>query len=110
MLPPEPRTSGFSYRVERKSGSDGTFTAIGTTSGSRFTAEQQPIGRQFYRITATDGQGNTITSPATSVEMGIGPYPNPARNTVTVRLRTDASQSVRVAVYDELGRRVHRDR
>jgi len=114
-LPPGTR-DGFSYQVERRAGTTGDFVAIDlpssktTVSPVRFTAERQPTGLQFYRIRATDGRGNTIASPAASVETGLGPYPNPARSTVTVHLRTDESQRVQVQVYDELGRRVYTDR
>lgn len=109
-----PRT--FSYRLERRAGTTGAFnfldgiTPMTTSDRVRFTAERQPTGTQFYRIRATDDRGNTLASPAASVETGIGPYPNPARSSVTVHLRTDARQSVQVQVYDELGRRVYTNR
>ena len=114
-LPPGTRST-FSYRVERRAGTTGDFVVLEdvlpttTTDRVRFTAGRQPTGTQFYRIRATDDRGNTIASPAASVETGIGPYPNPARSAVTVHLRTDASQDVQVQVYDELGRRVYTNR
>jgi hypothetical protein len=114
-LPPGTR-DGFSYQVQRRAGTTGDFVSIDSRSSKttmnpvRFTAERQPTGTQFYRIRATDDRGNTLASPAASVETGIGPYPNPARSAVTVHLRTDARQSVQVQVYDELGRRVYTNR
>jgi hypothetical protein len=114
-LPPGTRAS-FSYRLERRAGTRGDFVPRDglapeeVTTRVRFAADRQPTGIQFYRIRATDDRGNTITSPAASVETGIGPYPNPARRSVTINLRTDASQSVQVQVYDELGRRVYTNR
>ena len=114
-LPPGTRET-FSYRGERRPGIAGDFRSLDGSMPMkmgdrvRFTADRQPTGTQFYRIRATDDQGNTIASSAASVETGIGPYPNPARSTVTINLRTDVSQSVQVQVYDELGRRVYANR
>jgi hypothetical protein len=110
-------TAGFSYDVERRRGADGPFEVLGTTQERRFDARLQPPGQYSYRITARDGQGNSLTSPAQAVEItfegaavAIGPYPNPVRETATLDLTVDERQAVTVEVYNAIGERILRDR
>ena len=111
-------TDGFSYDVERRRGADdGPFEVIGTTQERRFDARLQAPGRYSYRITARDGQGNSLTSPAQAVEIdfdgaavAIGPYPNPVRENATLDLTVDEQQAVTVEVYNTIGERIFRDR
>ena len=110
-------TQGFSYDVERRRGEDGAFEVIGTTQERSFNARLQTPGRYSYRITARDGQGNSLTSPAEPVEIefdgaavAIGPYPNPARENATLDLTVADRQTVTVEVYNTIGERIFRDR
>jgi len=112
-----PGTDGFSYDVERKRGDDGPFEVLGTTQERRFDARLQTPGRYSYRVTARDGQGNSITSPAQSVEIdfdgaavAIGPYPNPVREEATLDLTVQDQQTVTVEVFNTIGERIYRDR
>ncbi|MEF8940530.1 MAG: T9SS type A sorting domain-containing protein [Salinivenus sp.] len=110
-------TQGFSYEVERRRGEDGAFEVIGTTQDRSFNAQLQTPGRYSYRITARDGQGNSLTSPAEPVEIefdgaavAIGPYPNPVRENATLDLTVADRQTVTVEVYNTIGERIFRDR
>jgi hypothetical protein len=112
-----PGTDGFSYDVERRRGADGPFEVIGTTQERRFDARLQTPGRYSYRVTARDGQGNSLTSPAQAVEIdfegaavAIGPYPNPVRENATLDLTVEDGQTVTVEVYNTIGERIFRDR
>jgi len=112
-----PGTDGFSYDIERKRGDDGPFEVLGTTQERRFDARLQTPGRYSYRVTARDGQGNSITSPAQSVEIdfdgaavAIGPYPNPVREEATLDLTVQDQQTVTVEVFNTIGERIYRDR
>jgi hypothetical protein len=109
-------TQGFSYDVERRRGADGPFEVLATTQERRFDARLQAPGQYTYRITARDGQGNSLTSPTRTVEIdfegaavAIGPYPNPVRETATLDLTVDDQQAVTVEVYNTIGERVFRD-
>ncbi|MFB6247477.1 MAG: T9SS type A sorting domain-containing protein [Salinibacter sp.] len=110
-------TNGFSYEVERRRGEDGTFEVIGTTQDPGFNARLQAPGRYSYRITARDGRGHSLTSPAKPVEIefdgaavAIGPYPNPVRESATLDLTVADGQTVTVEVYNTIGEQVFRDR
>ena len=110
-------TQGFSYDVERRRGGDGPFSVLGTTADRRFDARLQAPGQYSYRVTARDGQGNSLTSPARSVEIefegaavAIGPYPNPTREEATLDVTVQEGQAVTVELYNAIGERVYRDR
>jgi hypothetical protein len=116
-VPPGPRTGGFSYVVERRAGTEGTFRFLTETSNTSTTTDRQAPGRYAYRVTARDADGNTITSAATDVNVefegeaaAIGPYPNPARSSARLDLTAQRAQSVTVEVYDVLGQRMYRTR
>jgi hypothetical protein len=111
-----PGTDGFSYDVERKRGDDGPFEVLGTTQERRFDARLQTPGRYSYRVTARDGQGNSITSSARPVEIdfegaavAIGPYPNPVREAATLDLTVQERQTVTIEVFNTIGERIFRD-
>jgi len=110
-------TDGFSYDVERRRGADGPFEVLGTTQDRRFDARLQTPGDYRYRVTARDGQDNSLTSPAQSVTIdfegaavAIGPYPNPVREEATLDLTVQDQQAVTVEVYNTIGERIYRDR
>jgi len=112
-----PGTEGFSYDVERRRGDDGPFDVLGTTQDLGFDARLQTPGRYSYRVTARDGQGNSITSSAQSVTIdfegaavAIGPYPNPVREEATLDLTVQDQQTVTVEVFNTIGERIYRDR
>lgn len=115
-VPPGKNTSNFSYEVERRTGTEGAFRVLADTSETSITIGRQAPGTYAYRVTARDGDGNTITSAATSVSVGfegaaaaIGPYPNPTRTTAHLNLTAQQAQPVTVEVYDVLGQRVYRE-
>ena len=112
-----PGTDGFSYDVERRRGDDGPFDVLGTTQTLSFDARLQTPGDYRYRITARDGQGNSLTSPAQSVTIdfdgaavAIGPYPNPVSEEATLDLTVQDQQTVTVEVFNTIGERIYRDR
>lgn len=109
-------TNGFTYHVERKRGDGGAFEPLASTSDTRYTAERQVPGQYSYRITARDGQGHSLTSPAQEVNVdfegevvAIGPYPNPVHSTATLDVTARETQTVTVEVFNAIGERLFRD-
>ena len=109
-----PGTGEVAYRVERRVGTAGAFRTLGTGTQTRYVAERQTPGRYQYRVVAEDADGNTVAAPPQDVQISfqgdvfvLGPYPNPVRGTATLDLTARDGQSVTVAVYDVLGKRVY---
>ena len=94
----------------------GFVEGTGTTTKPqtyRFQTESLDYGRHLFRLRQVDTDGTmTTTAPIeTTIELQQAfaldaPYPNPARQQVTLPLTVRETQPVRVEVFDVLGRRV----
>ena len=70
-------------------------------------------GRHAFRLRQVDLDGSTETHGPVRVQVGLSerfvlsaPSPNPVRRQATVRVASREGESVRVVLYDALGRRV----
>lgn len=117
----ESNNAGFS--LQRRSASD-TWSEVGFVDGEGTTSE--PISYEFtdrdlpydadavrYRLKQVDTDGTTHLGPMTSVDLGAPPAitletpaPNPASSSATIRYAVPDTRTVRLQVYDMLGRHV----
>ncbi|PQJ35344.1 hypothetical protein BSZ35_12685 [Salinibacter sp. 10B] len=95
----------------------GSVEGSGTTSQAqayRFTDGELPYEADAltYRLKQVDTEGSTHHSEAITVERDVGTvqllgaYPNPARHQATVRYALPDRRTVKVQLYDVLGRQV----
>jgi glycosidase len=110
------------FHVQRRQ--DGAWAKIGFVEGRgttsdpqryRFVDEAVPAGADSlaYRLQQVDVDGDVHLSGTVVVGLRLpealtlaAPYPNPSRSRVTIRYAVPSRQSVELAVYDVLGRRV----
>ncbi|MFB6271649.1 MAG: choice-of-anchor B family protein [Salinibacter sp.] len=107
--------------VEHKSPEASSWTRAGTVAGRpdsgiqqyAFTLDGLSPGTHQVRIRHVSTGGTTHTSSVEVVRIlpstayvAEGPFPNPVRDRATFKLTLRESQSLRVALYDALGRRV----
>jgi hypothetical protein len=110
-----PGTEGFTYQVERRTGTEGEFSEVASSvDQERFTLPRQAPGTYTYRVSASDGENTVVGEQTADVNVSfdgdvytLGPYPNPAQNTATLDLTARTEQSVTIEVYDVTGRRVY---
>lgn len=110
-----PGTEGFNYRLERQTASSSAFSAVATVEETELRLERQTPGRYTYRVTATDGAGNTVPGQETeTVEVDfdgavyiLGPYPNPVQETASIDLTARSAQTVEIGLYNEIGERLY---
>ncbi|WP_240331170.1 T9SS type A sorting domain-containing protein [Salinibacter ruber] len=111
-------TQSFSYRVERKKGSSGSFEVIEDgIAQTSYTAEREAPGAYRYRVIAQHDAGGTVRGPSEEVEINFdgavavfGPYPNPIQGEATVDLTAENGQTVTVEIFNSIGQRVYRNR
>ena len=94
----------------------GFVEGAGTTSEAqtyRFRVEDLPVGEHRFRLKQVDTDGAAHYSDAVSLTAALAgryrltpPRPNPASSSAHMGLVVQQSQTVRVAVYDLLGREV----
>lgn len=79
----------------------------------RYEAEELRPGRHVFRLEQVDLDGTTAHSEEVEVELGLASayelsaaHPNPFRDRAQLRLVVQEAQTVKVVVYDALGRRV----
>jgi hypothetical protein len=115
---------GVEYRRVRRSDSMSTsgWTEAGFVRGNgttdqansyQFRLKDLDYGRHEVRLRQVDTNGQTAYSEAKSVDVrltkpvDIGkPYPNPVRSRASLDVTVREKQSVRIVLYDLLGRRV----
>lgn len=122
----ERRVSDASAPGARQGGSE-TWTEVGyvesTASGGttskpqryRFTDAEVPFEAEklTYRLRQKHLDGTTTLSDETTLRLGTPsetklhtPFPNPARGQATLRYQIPEPQTIQIAVFDVLGRRV----
>ena len=107
-----PATSGYRYRVQRRS--DGGFTTAVTTTERAATVDNLQPGEHDFRLVMErmDGSGafsSVVQSAQVPFEGAIAmgePYPNPASGRINVPVTLDAKQFVTIRVFDAMGRLV----
>ena len=83
-------------------GTFGSLTSFGEDAdGELYFVRTNGLVYRFFSESDTSSEGGT---PESEAQLSV--YPSPAARTVTVEALADASGSVRVAVYDVLGREV----
>lgn len=109
--------------ASRRDGSTG-WTTIGRVEGAgttdrpqtyHFTDDEVPFAAEqlTYRLRQEDLDGTTRPSDPITVQLGApseaqlhAPFPNPARQQITLRYEVPEPTDVQIALYDVLGRRV----
>jgi len=111
-------TRDFAYHVERRTETDGEFREVASVDQQQSTLPRQTPGTYAYRVSASDGDGDTVTGQQTAdvnidfdgAVYTLGPYPNPVRNTASFDLTAQTDQPVTIEVYDVTGKRIYRER
>ncbi|MFB6274349.1 MAG: T9SS type A sorting domain-containing protein, partial [Salinibacter sp.] len=116
-------TNNAEFQVQRR-GAEAGWTTIGRVKGAgttsqpqtyRFTDREVPYTADSlaYRLRQVDTDGTVHLSAVTRVHLAAPeelslrtPFPNPARRQATLQFGTPAPTTVRISVYDLLGRRV----
>ena len=88
----------------------------GTTSQPqtyKFTTNRLEHGKHQFRLKQVDIDGTTTTSRVVNLQLRLdashevgSPSPNPVRHQSNLKIATQKSQSVRVEIWDAMGRRV----
>ena len=117
-------TNNDGFTVQRTTPQTGDFESIGHVDGAgttdaaqayRFVDPNPPFLAETltYRLKQVDADGSVEYSRPETVRRGPpdelrlhGSFPNPATTTATVRYELPKSGSVRITLYDVLGRRV----
>ena len=115
-------TNNAGFRVEHRPPDADAWTPVGSVEGAgttsrpqnyRFRTEALAPGRHAFRLRQVDLDGSTETHGPVRVQVGLSerfvlsaPSPNPVRRQATVRVASREGESVRVVLYDALGRRV----
>ncbi|PSQ84839.1 MAG: hypothetical protein BRD42_11025 [Bacteroidetes bacterium QS_3_64_15] len=115
-------TNNAGFRVEHRPPDADAWTPVGSVDGAgttsrpqnyRFRTEALAPGRHAFRLRQVDLDGSTETHGPVRVQVGLSerfllstPSPNPVRRQATVRVASREGESVRVVLYDALGRRV----
>ena len=114
-------TNNAGFHIERRGPESDGFASMGFVEGHGTTTQPQRYryrtrslgpGRHVFRLRQVDLDGSETRSDTVSVRlrlaeaatMAVAPNPVQTRATATLRVRTE--QSVTVALYDVLGRRV----
>lgn len=116
----EQHNSGFA--VERKESEAEAWAELGFVEGAgatsqaqhyHFTDEELSYEAVTYRLKQVDTDGTAHYSKAVEIEVATprtfvlhGNFPNPARGTTTIRYELPKAETVRLVVYDLLGREV----
>lgn len=112
-----PGTEGFTYRVERQTGVEGSFTQVASTAQTSGSVERQTPGTYRYRVSAEDESGNVVVGEEKEeVQIDfegavyvLGPYPNPVQQAASFDLTAREGQSVTVEVYTTTGELLYRE-
>jgi CSLREA domain-containing protein len=117
-------TNNAGFAVQRKSAPDTAFERVGFVEGHGTTARTQhyqfedaarpyEARRITYRLKQVDIDGTAHYSGEVEVDIGSpdvvalrGNYPNPVRQTTTIRYELPQATHVRLTLHDLLGRRV----
>ena len=115
-------TNNAGFRVEHRPPDADAWTPVGSVEGAgttsrpqnyRFRTEALAPGHHAFRLRQVDLDGSTETHGPVRVQVGLSerfllsaPSPNPVRRQATVRVASREGESVRVVLYDALGRRV----
>jgi len=117
-------TNNAGFAVERRIEGSGSWMEVGTRAGAgtttrprtyRFRDADVPFGAESmtYRLRQTDLDGRTTVSDTLAVSLAAPetttlrpPFPNPVQHRATVRYTLPRAQSVTIALYDVLGRRM----
>jgi hypothetical protein len=115
-------TNNAGFRVEHRPPDADAWTPVGSVEGAgttsrpqnyRFRTEALAPGRHAFRLRQVDLDGSTETHGPVRVQVGLSerfvlsaPSPNPVRWQATVQVASREGESVRVVLYDALGRRV----
>ena len=120
----EENNAGFHVEYRRLGGGEATFAALGFADGHGTTSEPQRYtfraeglepGRHAFRLRQVDLDGTATYSPAVELEVAAAlpegyrlsaAHPNPFNPTTRFTLTVQASQDVRVEVFNLLGQRV----
>ena len=114
-------TNNAGFEVQHRQG-EGHFTRLAYVEGAGTTTAPQTYahrldglapGRHAFRLKQIDLDGTATYSPDVEVAVELPSaylvepaYPNPFRQSATLRFGVQQTQRVEVAVYDVLGRRV----
>ncbi len=120
-------TGNAGFRIQRRAADGGAgssqWTTIGRVEGRgtadastsySFVDEDLPYAADSlsYRLKQVDADGTTSFTAPVTVQRGVsavtllGTFPNPASQQVTLRYALPRAQSVRIGLYDVLGREV----
>ncbi len=114
-------TNNAGFHVERRGPESDGFASMGFVEGHGTTTQPQRYryrtrslrpGRHIFRLRQVDLDGSETRSDTISVRLRLAEAatmavaPNPVQTRATATLRVRAEQSVTVALYDILGRRV----
>jgi hypothetical protein len=118
----ETGNAGFAVEHRREGDAGTAFETLGFVEGSGTTSEPQsytfrtdalPLGTHVFRLRQVDADGAARTSRVVRATVEpqqplvlTPPSPNPVRTRARLRLAVREAQSVRVALYDALGRRL----
>jgi CSLREA domain-containing protein len=110
------------FEVEQNGPGASGFRPIGTVDGAgttlettdyRFATDELGAGTHTFRLRQVDVDGSATLSRTVTARVDLteaialsAPSPNPVRNQLSVRVGVQASQTVRVVLYDLLGRAV----
>ncbi|NBC85304.1 MAG: T9SS type A sorting domain-containing protein [Bacteroidetes bacterium] len=110
------------FQVEHSGPDSPTFVAIGSVEGAgttadpvdyRFATDDLSAGTHTFRLRQVDVDGSAELSRTVTAHVDLteaialsAPSPNPVRNQLSVRVGVQESQTVRVVLYDLLGRAV----
>ena len=120
----ETNNAGFAVQMQGpvRDGSDeqpwetlGFVDGAGTTSEAqsyRYRVSGLTAGRYAFRLQQVDVDGTPSLSPVVTIAVGVpqafslhGAYPNPSKTVTTIPFDVSRTASVRLTVYDVLGRR-----
>ncbi|MFO8100375.1 MAG: T9SS type A sorting domain-containing protein, partial [Salinibacter sp.] len=114
-------TNNAGFHVEHRGPERTAFAPLGFVDGHgttdtprhyRFRTDSLDPGRHVFRLRQMDLDGSVTRSDTVAVQMRLARdaemtlAPNPIRKTGTVTIRVRTPQTVEVALYDLLGRRV----
>ncbi len=115
-------TNNDRFEIEHQRPASGAFARLGTVDGAgttteatdyQFLTEDLPAGTHTFRLRQVDVDGTDKLSRTVTAQVMLseplvmsGPSPNPVRNQMTYRVGVQKSQTVRVVLYDLLGRAV----
>jgi len=115
-------TGNDRFEIQQKAPGAPTFRQIGTVEGAgtttestdyRFATDELSAGVHTFRLRQVDVDGDAHVSRTVTARIELteaialsAPFPNPVRDQLSVRVGVQESQTVRVVLYDVLGRAV----